>query len=458
MNDKMRRFLGSIGIENIERFDMDFDIVTRNTFNRNQIDMFIVKETPWNFDLLEEFLTHLESVKYPYQMKFSYLKKPMASDATRLFGDWHYWHCRYNSNLRVVGIGNTITVFYESEEEKTKNEQVMKDFVQFLNFIGYNFHIDHKINEKTQEKPANLVTEEVKKDMTEEEARTLQAFQTTVTEMRHELEKNTRGPQSWKDKIPYKKVDDLSKLNEDSTNVIVEGQLYGIDKPKIIRSGKTMLTCGLGKGDVGISLKLMENENLTPEFMESLKNESWARVRGYVSKDGYRHNLTIDVRSLELMDGPELRTDDEPEKRVELHLHTKMSAMDGVTSTDDYFKLAKNMGHKAVAVTDHGVVQSFPDAQAAQQKTGVKALYGVEFYMVNDELPFILNPVDVPLNKATFVVFDLETTGLSTRYDKITEFGGIRFENGQIVKTLQMFINPERKIPEAIVKKTKITD
>ena len=458
MNDKMTRFLTSIGIENVNRFDMDFDIVTRNTFNRNQIDMFIIKETPWQYDLLEEFLTHLETVKYPYQIKFSYLKKPMASDATKLFNDWHYSHCRYNSNLKVVGIGSTITVFYDSEEEKTKNDQIIKDYIQFLNFIGYSFNFAHKIAEKTPEKPANLVQHEVKKEMDEDEERTLQAFQTSVTELRHEMEKNTRGNQSWKDKIPYKKVDDLSKLNEDSTNVIVEGQLYGIDKPKIIRNGKTLLTCGLGKGDVGISLKILENENITPEDMEELTNEHWARVRGYVSKDQYRNNLTIDVRSIELMDGPELRTDDEPEKRVELHLHTKMSAMDGVTSTEDYFKLAKNMGHKAIAITDHGVVQSFPDAQQAQQKTGVKALYGVEFYMVNDELPFVLNPVDIPLNKATFVVFDLETTGLSTRYDKITEFGGIRFENGQIVKTLQMFINPERKIPAAIVKKTKITD
>lgn len=459
MNDKMRRFLTSIGIEDVDRFDMDFDIVTRNTFNRNQIDMFIIKETPWNYDLLEEFLTHLETVQYPYQMKFSYLKKPMASDATRLFGDWHYSHCRYNSNLRVIGIGNTITIFYNSEEEKTKNEQIIKDYIQFLDFIGYNFKIDHKITENSQEKQVISDTQPVNKEMNEDEERTLQAFQSTVTEMRHQMENNSRVNQSWKDKIPYKKVSDLSKLNEDSTNVIVEGQLYGIDKPKIIRNGKTMLTCGLGKGDAGISLKIMENENITPEYMENeLKNERWARVRGYVSRDNYRHNLSIDVRFIEIIDGPELRTDDEPEKRVELHLHTKMSAMDGVTSTEDYFKLAKNMGHKAIAITDHGVVQSFPDAQKAQGKTGVKALYGVEFYMVNDELPFVLNPVDVPLNKATFVVFDLETTGLSTRYDKITEFGGIRFENGQIVKTLQMFINPERPIPPAIVKKTKITD
>ena len=453
----MRRFLTSIGIENVDRFDLDFDIVTRNSYNRNQIDMLIVKDTPWTYELLEEFQNHLETVKYPYSIKFSYTKKPNASDATKLFGDWHYSHCRFNSNLKLIGIANVITVYYDNEEEKTKNEQVFKDYASFLDFLNYNFKIEHKILEKNQEIPKQIVEEKAIKEMSEDEERTLKAFQSSVTEMRHELEKNPYANQSWKDRIPYKKVEDISSLNEDSTNVEIEGQLYGIEKPKIIRNGKTMLTCGLGKGDNAISLKLLENDNLSPDFLESLKNESWARVRGYVSRD-YRGNLTIDVRSLEVIEGPSLRTDNEEEKRVELHLHTKMSAMDGVTSTENYFKLAKNMGHKAVAVTDHGVVQSFPEAQSIQRKTGVKALYGVEFYMVNDELPFALNPVDIPLNKATYVVFDLETTGLSTRYDKITEFGGIRFENGQIVKTLQLLVNPERKIPQAVVEKTHITD
>ncbi len=457
MNDKMIRFLNSIGIENVDRFDLDFDIVTRNSLNRNQIDMLIVKQTPWTFDLWEEFQSHLESIKYPYTMKFSYIKKPQANDATKLFGDWHYSHCRFNSFLKLIGIANTITFYYENENEKEKNTQVVKDFGNFLEFIGYNFVLEHKIIEKTPEKPVKIEDNDRKVEMDEDEERTLNAFQSSVVEMRHEMEKNPRANQSWKDRIPYKKIDDFSKIDRDSANVEVEGQLYGIDKPKIIRSGKTMLTCGLGKGEYGISLKLLENENMTPDFLETLKNESWARVRGYVSND-FKNKLTIDVRSIEVIDGPELRTDDEEEKRVELHLHTKMSAMDGVTSTENYFKLAKNMGHTALAVTDHGVVQSYPEAQEASKKTGVKALYGVEFYMVNDELPFVLNPVDVPLNKATYVVFDLETTGLSTRYDKITEFGGIRFENGQIVKTLQLLINPERKIPKSVVEKTHITD
>lgn len=459
MNDKMFRFLTSIGIENPERFDLDFDLVTRNKYNREQIDMLVVKKTPWNFEQLEEFQSALSTIKYPYSIKFSYIKKPIASDVTKLFQNWHYSHCRFASELKLIGIANTVTVYYDSEEEKAKNENTFKDFEEFLEFFGYYFEIVHKIIGNNEEIPQEIENDEVKVEMSEDEERTLNAFQSSITEMRHELEKNSHGSQSWKDRIPYKKVTDFSKLNEDSTNVKIEGQLYGVDKPKIIRTGKTMLACGLGKGDIGISLKILENKNISADFIESeIKNEKWARVKGYVSRDNFRGSLQIDVRMIEIIEGPQLRTDEENEKRVELHLHTKMSSMDGVTSTQDYFKLAKSMGHKALAVTDHGVAQSFPEAQTASAATGVKALYGVEFYMVNDELPFALNPVDIPLNKATFVVFDLETTGLSTRYDKITEFGGIRFENGQITKTMDLLINPERKIPQAIVEKTHITD
>ena len=148
----------------------------------------------------------------------------------------------------------------------------------------------------------------------------------------------------------------------------------------------------------------------------------------------------------------------EEQKRVELHLHTKMSCMDGLSTITEYCELAKHMGHKAIALTDHGVIQAYPEAQEASKKTGVKILYGCELYTVNDDLPFALNPVDVELSKASFVVFDLETTGLSTRYDGITEFGAVKFEGGQIVKTKDMFLNPEKHIPMALQIKTKITD
>lgn len=458
MNDKMTRFLTSIKLENIERFDMDFDLVARNQYNREQVDMLIVKQTPWEYELLEEFQDALSTVQYPYSMKFSYIKKPMANDATKLFGEWHYRHNRFNSSLKLVGVGKTITIYYEDEEEKSKNISTVKDFKEFLDFIGYNFEIIEKMVEKTPENPDILVNKpEEKKELSEVEESALKVFKSTISEMRHELERTSRN-QSWKDRIPYKKINSISEINEDSANVDVEGQLYGIDKPKIIRSGLTMLMAGIGKGDNAISIKILENEHMSSDFIEGLKNGMWVRVLGYVQKDSFKGNLTIDVRALTPIEGPELRKDDEENKRVELHVHTKMSAMDGVSTIEDYIKLASSMGHKAIGVTDHGVVQSFPNAQKAAEKAGIKVLYGCEFYMVNDELPFALNPVDIPLNKATYVVFDLETTGLSTRYDSITEFGGIRFENGQIVKTLDLLINPGRPIPQKIVEKTHITN
>ena len=154
MNDKMIRFLTSIKLENLDRFDMDFDLVARNQYNREQVDMLIVKKTPWDNELLEEFLDALQSIQYPYSMKFSYIKKPHAGDATKLFGDWHYRHNRFNSNLKIFGINKTITIYYENEEEKAKYASTIKDYKQFLDFIGYNFEIVEKIMEKTPENPA----------------------------------------------------------------------------------------------------------------------------------------------------------------------------------------------------------------------------------------------------------------------------------------------------------------
>ena len=475
MNDKMTRFLTSIKLENLDRFDMDFDYVARNENNKEQVDMMIVKKTPWNDDLLDEFLDALENISYPYEMNFSYIEKPTGSDAVDLFENWHYRHNHYNSNLKISGFGSNVNFYFQNEEEKTKNQNTVKDFKEFLSFLGYNLKITENLIENTHKKPDILLeSDQPKLEITDEEKTAIDAFKSANATMRHDLEKRTRS-QSWRDKIPYTKINDLSEINDNCSNIDVEGQLYGIDKPKIIGKGLTLLNCGIGKGDAGIQIKILENEYDSAELIESLKNEMWVRILGYVSRDKFKNNLFIDVRAITVIKGPELRKDEEPEKRVELHLHTKMSSMDGVTSIDDYIKLARNMGHKAIALTDHGVVQAFPTAQQVvndlhkadckkakadklPEPEKLKVLYGCEFYSVNDELPFALNPVDVVLNKATFVVFDLETTGLSTRYDAITEFGGIRFENGQIVKTLDLLINPGRPIPKKIIEKTHITD
>ena len=148
------------------------------------------------------------------------------------------------------------------------------------------------------------------------------------------------------------------------------------------------------------------------------------------------------------------RKDLAKEKRVELHMHTQMSQMDAVNSATDLIKRAASWGMKSIAITDHGVVQSFPEAKHAADEYGIKVLYGVEAYLVPDD-----NVVDLSTGMDNeYIVLDIETTGLSFRTEKITEIGAVRVKNGEIVDTFETFVNPEIPIPQRIVEITNITD
>ena len=490
MNNRMVRFLNSIGINDVESFDMDFDLVARNQFDRNQVDMMIVKDTPWDFHLLERFQDGLNIIGYPYTIKFSYKIRPTVYDAIKLFDDWHRLHNRYPASIRLEGTGGMITFVYSSDEEKEQYEQVVKEFKDFLEFLDYRFDFDHEVREEEKSGPnvtkrqmerleakANKVIEETveeeetetsyykdQKDIEEEQEELRQVEEEYIKNLKENLEqmksdqKKGGTYKNWRDKIPYAIVKDLSLLDENSGNVDINGELFGIDKTRTLRGGKTMLIFSIGNSTGAINVKAIENEYISAEDLESYKNGMFARIAGTITQDRYSKQMVLDARAIELLPPPELRNDPEETKRVELHLHTKMSTMDGVSNIEQYCELAEHMGHKAIAITDHGVTQGFPDAVKAAKKHNLKMIYGAELYMVDDELPFALNPADILLRNANYVVFDLETTGLSTRYDKITEFGGVRFEHGQIVKTMDQLINPEQKIPAKIVEKTKITN
>ena len=150
------------------------------------------------------------------------------------------------------------------------------------------------------------------------------------------------------------------------------------------------------------------------------------------------------------MDGAE-------EKRVELHCHTTMSAMDGVANVSKIVERAAKWGHPAIAITDHGVVQAFPDAQIAAKKNKIKVLYGVEGYLVDDGVPLALNEKGQTLDD-TYVVFDLETTGFSSKNDRIIEIGAVKIKDGVIIDNFSEFVNPRRPIPYKITELTGIND
>ena len=496
MKEKMQRFLKSIHIENPERFDIDFDLVARNAFVRQQVDMVIVKKTPWVFDLLEEFQNGLSTITYPYMISFSYIQKPTVYEAIQLFEDWHRSHNRFPSQITLEASGNAIKFIFNSDQQKADYDETLKDFKEFLNFLNYQFEFVIEVDEPIKEEPTiskkemKVIEKNAKKaaleddssdkdddedtyykdskeieeqnqqdQLKEMENQYLKEMEANLVQMKKDYNNYKKGKSksSWRDDLPYVHFDNFNDINPDSGNVDIAGEVFGVDKIKTNSRNKATLAFGLGNEVSAISVKAVENETMTAEEIAKIKNGMNIRISGYASRD-FNNQLIVQIKNYKMLPPKELRKDEEEEKRVELHLHTKMSTMDGVSSITDYCNLAKNMGHKAIAVTDHGVVQSYPEAQNASKDTGVKIIYGCELYVVDDDLPFALNPKDVVLNNASYVVFDLETTGLSTRYDGITEFGGVKFENGRVVSSLDILINPEMPIPEPIQKKTKITD
>ena len=248
----------------------------------------------------------------------------------------------------------------------------------------------------------------------------------------------------------------MSELENDDTNVELKGKIFAIDDRKTKRSH--IYQFYITDNTDAVSFKLQENQKFSEAFIKSLAIGDTVMVRGGMKYDEYARDYTFDVRKIEKIIIDDERRDDAVEKRVELHLHTNMSAMDGIPSAEAYVKQALKWGHKAIAITDHGGIQNFPEAQHAAEGKDIKIIYGMEGYVVDDSLTPAINPRNINLEDATYVVFDLETTGLSTHYDAIIEFGAVKIKHGVVVDSLQMFINPLQKLHPFISQKTKIDD
>ena len=190
---------------------------------------------------------------------------------------------------------------------------------------------------------------------------------------------------------------------------------------------------------------------------EALKAGNWVKVRGDWRHDDFNREMVLFLNDMVRAEKPE-RRDTSAEKRVELHMHTQMSTMDAVASASDLIKRCAKWGHKAVAITDHGVVQAFPEAFGAAKKAGIKLIPGCEGYLIDDSAQLVRQPDGRDLRSSAFVVLDVETTGLSTSSDEITELGAVRFENGVEVAEFNRLVDPGRGIPDKVQELTGITD
>jgi DNA polymerase-3 subunit alpha (Gram-positive type) len=251
----------------------------------------------------------------------------------------------------------------------------------------------------------------------------------------------------------------MQDIREEEKRVTVQGMIFGLDV-KELRNGSTLFTFNLTDFSDSFAMKAFAKTKDDVKILSLLANGKWIKARGKVEYDRFMQvpELVMIPNDINEVMAPRERQDDAEEKRVEFHLHTTMSTMDGITPVDQYIKTAAKWGHKAIAITDHSGVQSFPDAGKAAKKHGIKVIYGVEANVVNDSVPIVLNPVDLELKQITYVVFDIETTGLSVMNNKITEIAGVKMVDGKEIDRFATFINPQEKIPYNIQQLTSITD
>jgi DNA polymerase-3 subunit alpha (Gram-positive type) len=247
----------------------------------------------------------------------------------------------------------------------------------------------------------------------------------------------------------------IADVDQTSGYVAVLGEIFKTEMIET-KTGKTILTFFITDYTSSISVKCFLKQNERDEVLEQVKKGLYCKVRGEAIFDQYSKEVVIMGRDIVKMKKIE-RMDGSDEKRVELHLHTSMSTMDGMTSAGKLIERAAKWGHKSIAITDHGVVQAFPEAQISAAKHGIKVIYGVEGYLVDDGLPIVINEKGNSIDD-TYVVFDLETTGFSPINDRIIEIGAVKVKDRKIIDSYSTFINPKRMIPYHITELTTITD
>ena len=246
----------------------------------------------------------------------------------------------------------------------------------------------------------------------------------------------------------------------DGETCIVEGEVFSMED-MILKSGKILRTIRITDGESSLTSKIFLDENDKLDIYKGV----FLKLSGKLQLDTYAGNeKTLMINSVNIIDKEKIKKEDAAEeKMVELHAHTKMSEMVGVTDVEDIIKRAKEYGHKAIAITDYSVVHSYPAAfktakNLSTDEEKMKAIFGCEMYMIDDEAPMVTNPKDKKIDDEEFVVFDIETTGLNSHTNEIIEIGAVKIKAGRIVDRYSQLINPGRPIPYHITEITSITD
>lgn len=446
-------------------------LVERNTlFDTEKL---ITKTLAYHTVIKPHFPTELFSADY-----FPQLYAAVRRDIPSINGTLNNAEVRFENNTLTINLLNGGKTLLDSKGfDKALIKLVSEEFNLYIsvNYTG-TFEVEEnseeykaaiqdaqeKINRENLQKAAEFYQEEVE---TAEKREEKHVENTTVEiEVR---EGKFATPQIIQSSIRplygrsiRGKMIPISSISGDSGRIVVWGDVFDIEK-KVTKSGdKNIFTIDITDYTGSTTAKVF-NSIKESAVIDNIKKGDTIVVQGDVEYDKYAGELVVNARSIGTAQKVKV-VDNAEKKRVELHMHTNMSQMDAVTSAGDLVNRAYQWGHKAVAITDHGVAQAFPDAMKAADKINkdeekIKIIYGVEAYFMDDLVESVKGDADTGFD-GTFICFDIETTGLSAARDKITEIGAVKVENGVITDTFSTFANPEMPIPQKITQLTGITD
>lgn len=446
-------------------------LVERNTlFDTEKL---ITKTLAYHTVIKPHFPTELFSADY-----FPQLYAAVRRDIPSINGTLNNAEVRFENNTLTINLLNGGKTLLDSKGfDKALIKLISEEFNLYIsvNYTG-TFEVEEnseeykaaiqdaqeKINRENLQKAAEFYQEEVE---TAEKREEKHAENTTVEiEVR---EGKFATPQIIQSSIRplygrsiRGKMIPISSISGDSGRIVVWGDVFDIEK-KVTKSGdKNIFTIDITDYTGSTTTKVF-NSIKESAVIDNIKKGDTIVVQGDVEYDKYAGELVVNARSIGTAQKVKV-VDNAEKKRVELHMHTNMSQMDAVTSAGDLVNRAYQWGHKAVAITDHGVAQAFPDAMKAADKINkdeekIKIIYGVEAYFMDDLVESVKGDADTGFD-GTFICFDIETTGLSAVRDKITEIGAVKVENGVITDTFSTFANPEMPIPQKITQLTGITD
>ncbi len=448
MNNKLAIFLEQLQLSHLVLEDVQLQRLVVNT-NQQQWQFHLQTCTPLASDIYVQLITAMQE-RFPYESVL--IIEPQTYDIANIYEYWPLACQKISQSAAMIARAlqeatievcdeNHLKVSVIDEVTVQKSQRFQPVIEQFYQQVGMpqvlSFFVD------TQK---FAVVQQMQQEEFKIEA--VAPKQKTEVQTGQPRRKPQYGKQQLKGQSQL-----LKTIQEPDGFTVIEGYVFDVDVRET-RSGKKIMTAKITDYTDSLYLKAWLNEGEEP-----IKKGTWIKAGGPIDVDTFmNHELVMMVKSFEVIEKLG-RQDTVEHKRIEFHAHTQMSTLDGVVSAKDLVKQAIAFGHKAIAITDHNGVQSFPDAYYASGKNkNIQILYGVELNIVNDFTPIVMNEKTGELSAQTFVVFDLETTGLSATFEKIIEIGAVKVHDGQIIDKFQSFANPHQPLSAKTMELTNISE